>query len=119
MSIRVSRFIVTASALAALAFPSWAAHRDTARLTTKETTTIGSKTLTPGDYELRAEEGSQQLQILRDGKVIAEVPIHWYQLSSKPAETEVISNQNSVQEVHFAGHVDAVKVDSSMADERQ
>jgi hypothetical protein len=119
MAIRVSRWIVAASALAALSLPAWAAHRDTANWSTTETTTIGSKTLSPGNYEFRAEEDAQQLQILQNGKVVAEVPIHWYQLSSKPSETEILASQNNVTEVHFAGRTDAIKVDSAMANEHQ
>ena len=119
MAIHVSRLIVAASAFAALSLPAWAAHRDVAHWSTNDTTTIGSQTLRPGDYEFRAEEDAQQMQILQNGKVVAEIPVHWYQLNSKPVETEVLATQNNVQEVRFAGRTAAIKIDSTMANEHQ
>jgi hypothetical protein len=43
------------------------------------------------------------------------VPCHWIHLDQKPAYTEVVINSNSVDEVHFAGRTEAIKIDSGIA----
>lgn len=112
MGVSMRGFVFGAIAVAALAVPAWAAHKDSATLTFSDPTTIGSKTLTPGNYEIRAEENTNQLEVYQDGKLLTEVPCHWYQLGAKANDTEVLIDGNAVQEVHFAGRTDAVKIQS-------
>jgi hypothetical protein len=102
-----------------IAIPVWAAHTDSTQYTITTQTQIGSATLSPGDYVLRAQEGSNQLQIVREGKVISEVTCRWEQLPQKAQETEVLSANNSVQEIHFSGRNEAVKIASASATQGQ
>ena len=112
MGLSVRGFVLCAIATTALALPVWAAHKDSTTWTVSDPTTIGSKTLTPGNYEIRAEENSNQLQVYQGAKLIVEVPCHWYQLSAKARDTEVLVDGSAVREVHFAGRTDAVKIQS-------
>jgi hypothetical protein len=114
MSRGVRSCIFSAVAVLALAVPSWAAHRDTTQWTVIDTSTIGSSTIRPGEYQIRAEEGANQLEVVKEGNVVATVPCHWIHLDQKPEYTEVVINSNSVDEVHFAGRTEAIKIDSGI-----
>ena len=110
--IRASSFLVAVAGLA-LATSAWAAHLDTTTFTATQPTTFGTKTLDPGDYELRAQESGNQLEVLRDGKVVAQVPVRWVTLPQKSSDSEVTTNNNVVQQVQFSGRTEAVQLQSS------
>ena len=97
------------------AAPVWGrphpAHTATAYVTT--TTTIGTTQLQPGEYELRVETDATQLQVVKEGKVVATVPVQWVQLTNKPAETTVLMDSNKITEVDFGGNIQAVQISSS------
>ena len=118
MRIRVSTLFIALSALL-ITIPAWAAHLDATQFTPATQTTIGTATLSPGSYELRAQEGSNRLQIVQEGKVISEVPCQWEQLPQKARENEVLTSNNAVQEIHFSGRTAAVKVGSAQASQGQ
>jgi hypothetical protein len=63
----------------------------------------------PGNYQLRAEEGQSELQVIHDGKVVATVPCHWTKLTNKPANSEVQINDNQVTQVQFGGRIEAIE----------
>ena len=107
--------MISAIAVLALASTSWAAHRDTTQWTVNDTSTIGSSTIRPGEYQIRAEEGANQLDVVKEGTVVATVPCHWIHLDQKSEFTEVMTNSNNVSEIHFAGRTEAIKIDSGMA----
>jgi hypothetical protein len=102
-----------------IAVPVWAAHVDATQYLVTTSTQIGSATLTPGEYVLRAREGGNQLEIVRDGKVISEVPCQWEQLPEKARENAVLSSSNAVKEIHFSGRTAAVKIESAQASQGQ
>jgi hypothetical protein len=112
MGICVRSSILGAAAVIALALPAWAGHKLSTQFDTNQTTTIGSTTLSPGQYDLKTEEGANQLEVDQDGKIVAQVPCHWVQLSSKPSDTAVLVDENTVKEVDFAGRTQAVRFDS-------
>ena len=62
-----------------------------------------------GNYQLRAEEGQSNLEIIHDGKVVATVPCSWMQLPSKAEYSEVQSNANQVTQVQFSGRTEAIQ----------
>lgn len=64
----------------------------------------------PGDYELKVQNNARDLSVSREGKVVAQVPVHWIQLPKKPNATEVDLTKNQVTEVDFAGTTQAVQV---------
>ncbi len=102
--------LLFASAILAMAAPAWA-HTDTAMLTFDKPAHIGSTVLDPGNYKVRAEENGKQIEIEKNGKVIAQVPCHWTQLNAKPQNDEAVIDNNTIQEIHFAGRNTAAQID--------
>ncbi len=115
----VRGFILSAIAVLALAVTSWAAHRDTTPWSVTNTATIGSNTIRPGEYQIRTEEGSNQLEVLKDGNVVATVPCRWIHLDQKSEYSEILMNSNNVEEIQFAGKTEAVKIDSGQSPTEQ
>ena len=108
MCLKFCRSVVVFAVLI-LALPVWA-RTDSALLSVSQPTTIGTKQLNPGDYQLRAEEGQPQVEVLRDGKVLAQVPCTWIELPAKASNSEVITNNNQVNQVEFEGRTKAITI---------
>ena len=72
--------------------------------------TIGSTQVQPGQYELKAEEGKSELQVLQGKKLIATVPIQWTKLPAKARSSEVIADSGKVTEVEFGGRAEAAQI---------
>ncbi|HEX4077017.1 MAG TPA: hypothetical protein VHX49_16575 [Candidatus Acidoferrales bacterium] len=98
-----------------LALPLWAGNTKTytAEWDASQATTIGNTQIKPGTYKVEAHPDQNTLDIVRDGKVIAQTPCHWIQLTQKASETEVETNHNQITQVEFAGKTEAVSVGSS------
>lgn len=95
-----------------LAFPVWA-HPDktyTAEWDASQATMIGHTQIKPGTYKVEARENQNTLDIMRDGKVVAQTPCHWIHLTKKAADTEVDTNHNQIVEVEFSGKTEAIRV---------
>lgn len=95
-------------AVLALSAPVWARTKSV-DLHLTDPTTIGTTQLQPGDYQLRVQEGGNQVSVVRQGKVIAEVPCHWVQLQSKPNQSQVLFTSNQITEVDFGGDTQAAQ----------
>ncbi|MGH9683231.1 MAG: hypothetical protein ACRD4S_06450 [Candidatus Acidiferrales bacterium] len=106
MRTRLSYFLAV-SVVLVLALPVWA-HTDKTPFDIDQTETIANTQLQPGHYELKVPPQGAEATILKNGKVIAEVPCHWIDLQSKPSEDEVISNGNTIVEVEFGGRRQAI-----------
>ncbi len=108
------KFFGAVVATVILTAPVWAAsassHKDSAAFDAAQATTIGNTQLQPGHYTLEAREDQSQLNVLKNGKVIASVPCHWVQLQKKPSASEILSNNNQVNEVRFGGRTEAAQV---------
>lgn len=100
---------LVALAVSFLALPLWAAHIDTIDWSTDQATSIGGPQVQPGQYQLRAEEGKTELQVVQKGKVVATIPCQWVQLPSKPSSSEVLIDGGKVTQVQFAGRTGAVQ----------
>jgi hypothetical protein len=100
---------LAAFAFSLITLPAWAAHTDSLPWVAIEPTAIGTAHLMPGHYQLRAEEGQFELQVISGGKVIATVPCHWTQITNKAANSEVQTNNNQVTQVRFAGRTEAIQ----------
>jgi hypothetical protein len=111
MRLNAKQFLV-AAALVAMAVPVWGA---TTELHSDGNVVVGQTQLKAGDYELRVKDNAPQLEVTKDGKVVAEAPITWIQLPKKPQATEVVMDQNRVVEVDFGGKTQAVKVQTNQA----
>jgi hypothetical protein len=102
---------LTAVAVLVLSLPIWA-RSDSAQLVIDHPVTIGAQQLEPGTYNIKANDGENQISIVRadDGKTIASVPCEWVQLAQKPRETEVLFNADRVVEIDFGGKTKAVAI---------
>lgn len=63
--------------------------------------TIGGKELKAGEYDVKATPSS--LQLLHNGKLVAESPVEWKDEQSKPRNSSVVTENGAVKEIHFAG----------------
>lgn len=104
-------------AILILALPVWARPNKTytAEWDASQATTIGNTQIEPGTYTVEARANQNTLDIVRDGKVIAQAPCHWIQLPRKAEDTEVDTNNNQIVEVEFSGKAEAVRVGASGA----
>lgn len=97
-----------------LTAPAWAgsaaSHKDSTGFDVSQVTTIGNTQLQPGHYTFEANEAESQLNVLKDGKVIATVPCHWVQLQKKADNSEILTNGNQVNEIRFGGRTQAADV---------
>ena len=86
-----------------LAMPIWAAHSSAVEWNISEPTTIGGTQIKPGDYVIKVEDGDTQLEVLSRGKVVAQVPCQWTQLSAKAQADEVDVDGGKVTQIKFGG----------------
>ena len=100
-----------ALALSVAAFPVWAAHNYSTDWSPTEPMTIGTTQVKPGQYELRAEEGKSEVQVLQHNKVIATVPVHWTTLPAKSRDSQITTDGGKVTQVQFAGRNEAAQID--------
>lgn len=82
----------------------------TAQWNTSQATMIGNTQIEPGTYKVEARENQNTLDIMRNGKVVAQTSCHWIQLPKKAQDTEVDTNHNQIVEVEFSGKTEAVRV---------
>ena len=99
-----------ALALSISALPLWAAHTFSTDWSPSQPMTIGSMQVQPGQYELKAEEGKSELQVLAKNKVIATVPIQWTKLPTKARNSEIVTDGSKVTEVEFGGSAEAAQI---------
>ena len=96
-------------ALLAMALPVWA-RSESAEFVADQPTTIAGFTLQPGDYQLKADDSTNQVTVVdSNGKVVTQVPCTWFQLSQKADATQVITDQSKVTELDFGGKTQAAK----------
>ena len=98
----------TILAVLAMAVPSWARSKSV-ELHLTDPATIGTTQLQPGSYILKVDDGATQVSVVRQGKVIAEVPCHWVQLPAKPKTTEIDFTANQITEIEFGGDLQAAQ----------
>jgi hypothetical protein len=108
------KFFGAVIAAVILTAPAWAAsnssHKDSMAFDIEQATTIGNTQLQPGHYTFEANEDQSRLNVLHNGKVVATVPCHWVQLQKKASSSEVLSNNNQVNEIKFRGRTEAAQV---------
>lgn len=102
---------VTAIALA-LTLPLWA-KRLTAEIDLDKPAKLGTVELAPGHYQLVADEATGLVKVIRNGKTVAEVKGEWFKMERKPSYTETLMTENNIQEIHFAGQLQAIRFSSS------
>lgn len=107
MRIRTSLFVAVLCMLA-LSSPAWAKNLSF-HTRFNHLTKIATASLKPGQYRLVADESTGRMNVVRYGKVVAQVKGQWVNLKKKSQYSEVMSNRYHVQEVRFAGHSRALK----------
>jgi hypothetical protein len=107
MRIRAKHFLAGLSVVF-LTLPVWA-HTDSTGLEITKTTIIAGTQLNPGNYEFKVKDGASQVSVIRDGKVVAQVPCQWVQLPKRAEDSEVIFSDNQITEIDFGGQTEAVK----------
>ena len=108
MDIRTKTWLAVVAVLV-LSLPIWA-RTESAQLVVNHPVTIGAQQLEPGTYNIKANQGEKQINVVRadNGKVVASVPCEWVQLAQKARQTEVLFNADRVVEVDFSGKTEAV-----------
>jgi hypothetical protein len=102
---------LTVVAILGLSLPIWAGT-DSAQLVVEHPVTIGAQQLKPGTYDLKANDGANQINVIRtdNGKTVASVPCEWVQLAQKARQTEVLFEADRVVEIDFSGKTKAVAI---------
>jgi hypothetical protein len=108
MRIRVKHYVVGLAVLT-LAMPLWARTYKQS-LTTDKSEAIGSAQLKAGSYDLSAEDGKKELNIVQNGKVVATVQGQWVKLPQRPQYSTVVSDGNKITQVQFSGSDQAFQV---------
>ncbi len=110
MDLRTKTSLTVFAALI-LSLPIWA-RTDSAQLVIDHPVTIGTQKLEPGTYNLKANDGANEISVVRadNGKTVASVPCEWVQLAQKPRQTEVLFNEDRVVEIDFGGKTKAVAI---------
>jgi hypothetical protein len=98
-----------ALAFSLVALPLWAAHVDSTDWNPSQSMMIGSTQLQRGQYQLRAEEGKSELQVIQKGKVVATIPCQWIQLPAKASYSQVLTDADKVAQVQFGGRTAAIE----------
>jgi hypothetical protein len=105
---RIAQFaavaVIVAMLLPALAAPSGAKELKAtlkAQISVVNAVTIGGKQLKAGTYMFVGDE--TKVQVLSDGKVIAEVPVQWQDRKEKSDSSALVVENNSVKEIRFNG----------------
>jgi hypothetical protein len=110
MAIRLKSYLA-AAAILGVSLPLWA-RTESVPLEVDHTLTVGTQQLEPGSYNLKANEGDNQLRIVRtrDGKTVATVPCQWIDLSQKARQSEVVLRGDHVVQIEFDGQTKAVEL---------
>jgi hypothetical protein len=62
---------------------------------------LAGKQLKPGTYRVTADDATVTVEM--NGKVVAQAPITWKDETSKPKNSNIVTNDGQVNEIHFNG----------------
>jgi len=62
---------------------------------------LNGKHLKPGTYTITADD--TKVTVAQNGKVMAEAPVEWKDESKKPSNSNIVTNNDEVTEIHFGG----------------
>jgi hypothetical protein len=69
---------------------------------------LAGKQLKPGTYHVTADDAKVTIEM--NGKVVAEAPVTWKDETSKPRNSNIVTNDNTVTEIHFNGKMRFVSI---------
>ena len=97
-----TKHVFAGLAVLILVMPAWArTYRPEWSVSTP--VTIGRTQVKPGNYQLNADDTKQELTVLQNGKVLANIPGHWVKLPKKAANTTIDTDGDKVSQVEFGG----------------
>jgi hypothetical protein len=102
MQLRVKHYLTGLAALLTLSMPVWSRTLKQT-VSVEKTETLGSAQLSPGSYDLTADDSKAELNILQRGKVVATVPGKWNKLPKKASDSTVMTDGAKITEVQFSG----------------
>jgi hypothetical protein len=62
---------------------------------------FAGKMLKPGTYRVTADDSKVTLTL--NGKVVAESPVEWKDETNKPRNSQIVTTDDQVKEIHFGG----------------
>jgi hypothetical protein len=80
----------------------------TAEIELLSTASIAGKQLKPGTYTVKAEESKVTLLFI--GKVVVEAPVEWKDETNKPRNSQIVTTDDQVKEIHFEGKMRYVAI---------
>lgn len=101
-------FLLFALCALVISTPAWAKDLSTKAQFTGSRE-IANTQLKPGQYRFVANESTGQVNVLRDGKLVARIKGQWVHLKNKSQYSAVESNRNQIQELLFSGQRQAIK----------
>lgn len=107
MRIRAGYVVSTVLALF-LAVPVWA-HAKSVTVNVEQPTLISGTRLAPGDYQIKYQENSNQVTVVQDGHVVAQVPCQWVELPQKADGSGTIFSDGRITEIEFGGQTRAIQ----------
>lgn len=107
MRVRVS-FLAAMVCLLGISMPAFA-RTLSASLVVSQTTKIANVQLKPGQYRFVADSSTGQVKVERQYKVVAKVKGEVVKLNKKSNMNEVLTDNNNITEIHFAGTNEAIK----------
>ncbi len=80
----------------------------TAEVEILSTVSLAGKQLKPGTYKVTADDAKVTIEM--NGKVVAEAPVTWKDESSKPRNSNVVTTDDQVKQIHFNGKMRYIEI---------
>ncbi len=110
----LNRFSQCLAILAVLALAAPAFARSMSQpLDLNQPATIGSTTLQPGHYELKAEPNSNQVRVVSNGRLVATIEGREITLNRKAPYGAVVMDGRRIHEIQFGGKTEAIEIPNS------
>lgn len=77
---------------------------------------LNGKHLKPGTYSVTADDS--KVTVAQNGKVLAEAPVEWKDESSKAKNSNIVTNNDEVTEIHFGGKMRYVEITPVVANSK-
>lgn len=110
MRVRAHHFLTLLAAAFVLSMPVWA-HTDSVHLDLDHTVTISGTQLSPGHYDLKVQDSGNEVSVMQDGNLIAQVPCKWIQLPKRSDYSDIQFTNDKITGLDFNGKTEAVRFD--------
>jgi len=69
---------------------------------------LAGKQLKPGTYKVTADDARVTVEM--NGKVVVEAPVTWKDETTKPRDSNIVTTDSQVKEIHFSGKMRYVEI---------